>query len=153
MNKGGQAWPPKLGSNKLACFKITWVASDGMIMASMKDGTTEVQVGGNVDAAFKGEEAIDVLPVGEVRAKGRRDRTVQGLESLEGEGIGGWGRGNVWAKGRIDDVDEKRRRKKSDVIIIMVGRREKIWMSREGVGASKVRSRDVDEVEVEVRKD
>ena len=50
-------------------------------------------------------------------------------------------------------MDEKRRRKKSDVIIIMVGRREKIWMSREGVGASKVRSRDVDEVEVEVRKD
>ena len=89
MNKGGQAWPPKLGSNKLACFKMTWVASDGMIMASMNDGTTEVQVGGNVDAAFKGKEAIDVLPVGEVRAKGRRDRTVQGLESLEGEGIGG----------------------------------------------------------------
>ena len=60
-----------------------------MIMASMKDGATEVHVGRNVDVTLKGEETIDLLPVGEMRAKGRRNRTVQGLESLEGEGIGG----------------------------------------------------------------
>ena len=57
-------------------------------MASMKVGAMEVHVGGNIDMTFKGKDTVDMLPVREMRAKGRRDRTVQGLESLEGEGIG-----------------------------------------------------------------
>ena len=35
-------------------------------------------------------------------------------------------------------MDEKRRRKESDVVVIMVGRRKEIWLSRKGIRAGKV---------------
>ena len=56
-------------------------------MAAEEDGTTEVHVGRNIDMTFKGEETVGVLPVREVRAKGWKNRIIQGLESLESKGI------------------------------------------------------------------
>ena len=66
-----------------------------MIMATVKDGATEVHVRRYIDVALKSEEAVSMLPVGEVRAKGKRNKAIQGLESLESEGIRGRGRGNA----------------------------------------------------------
>ena len=59
-----KARPPELGGDKLAGFKVTWVASSLMIVATNKDGPSKRGVGGNVNTPFVGEDALSILPVG-----------------------------------------------------------------------------------------
>ena len=58
-----KARPPELGGDKLAGFKVTWVASSLMIVATNKDGLLKGRVRGNVNPSFVGEDALSILPV------------------------------------------------------------------------------------------
>ena len=58
-----EAGPPKFRGDKLAGFKVTWVASSFMIMAANKDGLLKRGIGGNVNTSFVGENALGILPV------------------------------------------------------------------------------------------
>ena len=58
-----KARPPELRGDKLAGFKVTWVASSLMIVAMNKDGPLKRGVGGNVNMSFVGEDALSILPV------------------------------------------------------------------------------------------
>ena len=58
-----EARPPKFRGNKLAGFKVAWVASSFMIVAANKDGMLKRGIGGNVNTALVGENALGILPV------------------------------------------------------------------------------------------
>ena len=58
-----EAGPPKFRGDKLAGFKVTWVASSLMIVAANKDGLSKRGIGGNVNVSFVGENALSILPV------------------------------------------------------------------------------------------
>ena len=58
-----EARPPKVRGDKLAGFKVTWVASSLMIVAANKDGLLKRGIGGNVNVSFVGENALSILPV------------------------------------------------------------------------------------------
>ena len=86
------------------------MTSSGMVMVALEDSAAKVTIRGNVDTAFVSEDAVDMLPIGEPRAKGRGNGAIHGLEGLEDEGVGGGGRGNAKGESRIDDVDKERGR-------------------------------------------
>ena len=81
-DKGGEAGPPELGSNKLAGFEEARVAGGCMIMAPFKDGTVKGVIGGDVNTALVGQDASFHLPVSEARAKRERDVRMHGLKCL-----------------------------------------------------------------------
>ena len=81
-DKGGEAGPPELGSNKLAGFEEARVAGGCMIMAPFKDGMAKGVIGGDVNMALVGQNASFHLPVGEARAKRERDVRMHGLKRL-----------------------------------------------------------------------
>ena len=58
-----KAGPPKFRGNKLAGFKVTWVASSFMIVAANKDGMSKRGIRGNVNTSLVGENALGILPV------------------------------------------------------------------------------------------
>ena len=58
-----EAGPPKFRGNKLAGFKVTWVASSFMIVAANKDGMSKRGIGENVNTSLVGENALGILPV------------------------------------------------------------------------------------------
>ena len=64
-----KARPPELGGDKLAGFKVTWVASSLMIVAMNKDGPLKRGVGGNVNTSFVSEDAFGILPVRQTRTE------------------------------------------------------------------------------------
>ena len=81
-DKGGEAWPPEFGSDKLAGFKKARVAGGFVIMTAGKDGAAEGVISGYVDVAFVGEDARVYLPVSEMGAEWKGNIFVHGLECL-----------------------------------------------------------------------
>ena len=74
-----EARPSKFRGNKLAGFKVTWVASSFMIVAASKDGMSERGIGGNINMSLVGENAFGILPVRETRAECWRDPSIHRL--------------------------------------------------------------------------
>ena len=64
MDKGSEAWPPKLGSNQLSGFEEAQMSRGCMIVTTAENITAEITSRWNVDAALKSEDTINVLPVG-----------------------------------------------------------------------------------------
>ena len=58
-----EARAPKFRGDKLADFKVTWVASSFMIMAVNKNGLLKRGIRENVNASFVDENALSILPV------------------------------------------------------------------------------------------
>ena len=58
-----KARPSKFKGDKLAGFKVTWVASSFMIVAANKDGLLKRGIGRNVNASFVDENTLSILPV------------------------------------------------------------------------------------------
>ena len=53
-------------------------------------------------------------------------------------------------EGDVDNVDKERWGKESDSIVVIIRVGEKVWATREGVGARKEFSRDMDHFQVKV---
>ena len=68
-DKGGEAWPPELGSDKLAGFEEAGVSGRFTIMAVGKDDTVKGVIGGNINVAFIGEDSCLHLPVSKAGAE------------------------------------------------------------------------------------
>ena len=64
MDKGSEAWPPKLGSNQLSGFKEARMSCGCVIMTTAENITVEITSRWDVDAAPKSEDTVNVLPVG-----------------------------------------------------------------------------------------
>ena len=75
---------------------------------------------------------------------------MHGLEGLEDEGVTCGGQLDAVREGGVDEVNEKGRRKEGDVGVVGVVRGEEVGSAREGVGASKKFSRDMDHLKVKV---
>ena len=58
------------------------MASSSMVMAVDQNGFVEEIIRGNIDIALVGENALCVLPIQEMGAKGWRDGAVHRLECL-----------------------------------------------------------------------
>ena len=91
-------------------FEISRVASSFMVITMLEDRVMEGVIIWDIYSSFVGENTSLVLPVGEMRVKGRRDGSVHRLEGLEYKWVVGRGRLYSIRKGRVDDVDEERRR-------------------------------------------
>ena len=86
-DKGGQARPPELGSNKLAGFEEARVASRFMIMATCKDGMAKGVISGDVNTVFVCQNAGLHLPVSKARVKREQNVLVHGLKCLQDKGV------------------------------------------------------------------
>ena len=82
MNKGGKAWPPEFGGNKLTSFKEARVAGGFMVITSFKDGTEEGVVSRDVNTAFVGEDSHFNLPVGKMGAEWKGNILMHRLKCL-----------------------------------------------------------------------
>ena len=134
--KGGKAWPPEFGSNKLVDFKKAGVASGFMIMTAGKDGAAEGVVGGNIDAAFVGEDARVHLPVSKAGAEREGNILVHGLECLQDKGVAGRSRRDALGESGVNEVDEKGRGEQGDPGVVVVPSGEKVRVAGEGIRAS-----------------
>ena len=63
-DEGGEAGPPEVGSDQLMGFEEAWMASGGMVVAATENVAAKVAIRRDVDAAFIGEDTINVLPIG-----------------------------------------------------------------------------------------
>ena len=68
-----KAGPPKFGGDKLAGFKVTWVASSFMIVTVQKNGLSKRGIRRNVNMSFVGKNAFGILPVGQAGAESWRN--------------------------------------------------------------------------------
>jgi len=109
-NIGSESRPPKLGSDQLAGFKVSWVSGGFVIMTSFKDGMADGVVIRDIDSAFVSKDSSFMLPVGEAGMEGEGNGSVHRLEGLEYEGIIGRGGLNAVREGGVDDADKKGRR-------------------------------------------
>ena len=78
-----------------------------MVMALGKDGLLKREVGGHVDTTLVGEDPFGILPVGQMRAEGRGNRSIHQLECLKDEGIRGRGGLDIMGEGSVNEVDEE----------------------------------------------
>jgi hypothetical protein len=93
-NEVGKTRPPVFGSNELAGFKITRMAGRGVIMRTSDNVAAKRPRVRDINTVLVGEEATINLPVGETRAEGRRNSTVEGLEGIADQDIVTRGGGN-----------------------------------------------------------
>jgi len=147
---GCQAGPPVVCSDQLASLKISRVACGFVVMTALKDRVTERIVIRDIYMSFVGEDTGFMLPVGEARAEGGRDRSIHKLESLEYKRIVGRGQLYSFGEGGVDDVDKEGGRKEGYSFIVEVQGGKEVEMAGEGVGASQEFPRDVDKFQVEV---
>ena len=81
-DKGGEAWPPELGGDKLAGFEEARVSGRFMIMAVGKDGMAKGVISGNINTAFIGEDSCLHLPVSKAGAEQEGNIFVHRLKRL-----------------------------------------------------------------------
>jgi hypothetical protein len=93
-NEVCKAWPPIFGGDELVGLKIPRVTSRGVVMGTSDDVTTKRARVRDVNTVLVGKETTINLPVGETRAKGRENSTVEDLEGIADEDIVTGGRGN-----------------------------------------------------------
>jgi hypothetical protein len=86
-DKLGETRPPVFSSDELVCFQVARVACRGVVMHTRDDIAAESVFIRNVDSVLVGEKATVSLPVGEVRAEGRVNGAIEGLESVLYQGI------------------------------------------------------------------
>ena len=147
---GGQARPPELGCDELACFQVAGVTGYFVIMATLEDSMMEGGVIGDIDVALIGQDACFDLPVGEAGMEGKRDVIIHGLEGLENEGVACRGRLDMVGEGNVNDIDKEGWGKERNPIVIVVRVGEEVRMAREGIRAGKEFPRDVDHFQVKV---
>ena len=122
-----------------------------VVVASLENGMAEGIIVGDIDTALIGQDACFDLPVGEAGTEGERDIIVHGLEGLENEGIACRSRLDAMGEGDVNNIDEERRGKESNSIVVIIGLGEEVRMAREGIGAGKEFSWDMDHFQVKVR--
>ena len=151
-DKGGKAGPPKFSGDQLASLQEAGVTGRFMIMAAVEDGAAEGIICRNIYATFISEDARFDLPVGEPGMEGERDVLVHRLESLEDEGVTCGGGLNAVGEGSVNQVDKERWREEGDVSVVGVILGKEVGSTREGIGASKKFTRDMDHFQVKVSK-
>ena len=82
VDKGGEARPPELSSNKLVGFKEARVSGGFMIMAAGKDGSAKGVIGRNINAALIGEDFCLHLPVSKAGVEREGNILVHRLKCL-----------------------------------------------------------------------
>ena len=78
-----------------------------MVIALGQDGPLKGGVGGHVDTTLVGEDPFGILPVGQMRAEDRGNRSIHQLECLKNEGIRGRGGLDMMGEGSVNEVDEE----------------------------------------------
>ena len=152
VDEGSKTRPPELGGDQLSGFQEAGVSGGLVIVAARKDGAAEGVVGRDIDTALIGEDAGLDLPVSEAGTEGKRNVLMHGLESLENEGITCGRRLNAVGEGSVNQVDKEGQREEGDVSVVGVFLGEEVGSTREGIGASKKFTGDMDHFQVKVSK-
>ena len=77
-----KAWPPIVGSHKLAGFQESRVSCGGVIVVLCDNGVSEIVGGGNIHATLVSEEIVTHLKVGEAGSEMGGDIVMKGLQVL-----------------------------------------------------------------------
>ena len=94
-DKGGKARPPEIGSDQLLGFKEARMSRSCMIVTALENIAAKIISRWDIDTALKSEDAVNVLPIGQLGAECRRNGAIHRLQGLEDKGVGRRGGGNA----------------------------------------------------------
>jgi hypothetical protein len=150
-NEVYKAGPPILSGDELAGFKISWMASRGMIMRTGDNVAVKRTRVRDIDSILVGKETPVDLPIRETRAESRWNSTIEGLEGIVDKDIVTGRGGNEITEGSVDDSDEERQGKEGDILIVR-GDGKLIRSVRKGIRAGECRPRDLGNLKIKISK-
>ena len=133
---GGEAWPPELGSNKLASLENTRMTCCGMVMVASHNGVAQFSISRDIDMTLVSQDACIIVPVREAGTKSGGDSARQSMEGVKNQWVRSGGRAEFVSEGGVNKVDEELIRKEDDCLIVCVRGRYVIWMTGQGVGGT-----------------